>query len=113
MVVVEVPRRVGTKVGVMVETLVLAGEIQALEYVREDSLLLKVVGTCKSSDIIIITAAECKFCGVDFFLQRLPLPVEDMGFYPNSCRDDAWEPVLYRLSTPKSPVPMVFLKRIG
>ena len=67
----------------MVETQGLAGEIQALEYVREDSLLLKVVGTCKSSEIIRITAAECKCCGVYFFfLQRLPLPVEDMGFYP-------------------------------
>ena len=43
---------------------------------------------------------------VDFFRLRPLLPAVDMGFYPISCRDDAKEPVLYRLSTPWSPVPM-------
>ena len=42
----------------MGETQGFAGEIQALEYVREDSLLVNVVGTYRSSEIIRITAAE-------------------------------------------------------
>ena len=115
-VVAGVPRRVGTKVGVMVETQVLAGEIQALEYVREDSLLLKVVGTCKSSEIIRITAAECKFCGVDLSVNGFHFLWKIWGSTRFSFvikpRDDVWEPVLYRLSTPRTPVPM-FSERIA
>ena len=43
-VVAGVPRRVGTKVGLMVEVQHFAEKIQALESVREDSLSLNVVG---------------------------------------------------------------------
>ena len=53
-----VPRRVGTKVGLMVETQRLEDEIPALESVREDSLSLNVVGTCRSSEVIRIIAAD-------------------------------------------------------
>ena len=52
-VVVVVPRRVGTKVGLMVEIQGLEDEIPALESVREDSLSLNVVGTCKSFFLVV------------------------------------------------------------
>ena len=45
--------------------------------------------------------------GVDFCLQRPTLYWVGYGIHPISRRDDAKEPVLYRLSTPWSPVPMI------